>query len=278
MFVDKSGIAWITGEDGTFGYRTSGDPLKPELLFRSDENVTNTGNSGPGVPGDANDQPLDFLHHNSIRTSLTARRKGKAKIARSGPGQGGTGDVMAITEEDYLRPGCDGQGSLQTWQITKGRNSDGTRKLELLDLWTTELNELMSLRGRSPATVNCSAHWFDVDRGLVAQGWYDQGVRFLDISDPRKIRQVGYYATAGSFWAAYFAPSDPKREVVYGIDTAGGIDVLRIDRSRKSMRTVQAPTKGLAKAPAERYEPSQKYGMVCSLPGQQLLRRSGIKN
>jgi len=278
VFVDKAGIAWITGEDGTFGYRTTGNPLKPQLVFRSDENVTNTGNSGPGVPGNANESPLDFLHHNSMRTSLTARRKGKARIASSRPGVGGSGDVMAVTEEDYTRPGCDGQGSLQTWQITKGRNSDGTRKLELLDLWTTELNELLSLRGRSPATANCSAHWFDVDRGLVAQGWYDQGVRFLDISNPRKIRQVGYYATAGSFWAAYFAPSDPKRQVVYGIDTAGGIDVLRINRSKKALRTVRAPTKGLAKAPAARYQASKKYGMVCSLPGQQLLRRAGIKN
>ena len=103
-------------------------------------------------------------------------------------------------------------------------------------------------------------------------------MRFLDISNPRKIRQVGYYATAGTFWAAYFAPADPKRQVVYGIDTAGGIDVLRIDRSRKAMRTVRAPTRGLAKAPAARYEASRKYGMVCSLPGQQLLRRAGIKN
>lgn len=278
VFVDRDGIAWITGEDGTFGYRTTGDPLKPQLVFRSDENVTNSGNSGPSAPDDANGNPLDFLHHNSMRTALTARRQGAAKVGRSAAGLGGTGDVMAVTEEDYTRPGCNGQGSLQTWQITKDRNSDGSRKLELLDLWTTELNELLSLRGRSPATANCSAHWFDVDKGLVAQGWYDQGVRFLDISDPRKIRQVGYYATQGTFWAAHFAPSDPKRETVYGIDTAGGVDVLHIDRSAKGMRTVQAPTKGLAKAPAGRYQASQRFGMVCSLPGQQLLRRAGIKN
>ena len=49
---------------------------------------------------------------------------------------------------------------------------------------------------------------------MLAQGWYDQGVRFLDISNPRDIQQVGYYATTGTFWAAYFAPSDPS--IVYG--------------------------------------------------------------
>ena len=147
---------------------------------------------------------------------------------------------MAITEEDYTRPTCQGQGSLQTWQITGDHNSDGTTKLTLLDQWTTELNELADQTGRSPATILCSAHWFDESGGLLAQGWYDQGVRFLDVSDPRNIRQVGYWVTAGTFWAAYFAPTDPTGQTVYGLDVAGGIDVLHIDRSG-SQPAVSAP-------------------------------------
>ena len=227
--VDPSGIAWITGEDGTFGYRTDGDPLKPALVYRSDEDLINSGNSGPSLDGaSANDYPLDFLHHNSLRTSLALGKRKRPRTTRTR-----MGDVLAVTEEDYARPGCEGQGSVQTWQITGGHNSDGTVKLKMLDMWTTELNELASATGRSPATGNCSAHWFDENRGLLAQGWYDQGVRFMDISNPRDIRQVGYYASTGTFWAAYFAPSDPKREIVYGLDTAGGVDVLRIDRSGK---------------------------------------------
>ena len=85
-------------------------------------------------------------------------------------------------------------------------------------MWTTELNELANPTGRSPATGNCSAHWFDEQGGLLAQGWYDQGVRFLDISNPRDIKQVAYYATTGTFWAAYFAPLDPTHETVYALD------------------------------------------------------------
>ena len=117
--VDSRGITWVTGEDGTFGFDTT-DPLNPQLLLRSDENVTNTGG---GLPGDDGSGPLDFLHHNSLRI---------------------TDDTLAVTEEDYLKPGCDGQGSLQTWQITDEHNSDGSQKLKMLDLWTTELNELAS--------------------------------------------------------------------------------------------------------------------------------------
>jgi hypothetical protein len=343
VFVDRSGIGWITGEDGTFGYRTTGDPVHPELLYRSDENVTNSNNSGPSLDGaSANGYPLDFLHHNSIRTSIqlaprpaapaaalapaaggsTPKAKAKRKVGcaryrtarvrakclraaakaraackrkrsartraaclravtrRYGPApkakrgftprttQGGLGDVMAVTEEDYARPGCEGQGSLQTWQITDERNSDGTLKLKLLDMWTSELNELASATGRSPATGNCSAHWFDEDRGLLAQGWYDQGVRFLDISNPRDIRQVGYYATTGTFWVAYFAPTDPTRQIVYGLDTAGGIDVLRIDRSGKMpTRTVPASAVRAQLARTQTVAAkSPKWRFACAIP------------
>jgi hypothetical protein len=353
VFVDRSGIAWITGQDGTFGYRTDGDPLHPQLVYRSDENITNSGNSGPKSPETANSYPLDFLHHNSIRTSIqlaprlsttgagpaqsapassapasttipgrrVAKRNGcarfrtarlrsaclraaaraRAACRRKRPAraravclrtvdrrygraparkrarplamsprttQGGLGDVLAVTEEDYDRPTCNGQGSLQTWQITGDRNSDGSTKLKLLDLWTTELNGLATASGRSPATTNCSAHWFDEDRGLLAQGWYDQGVRFLDISNPRQIRQVGYYATTGQFWAAYFAPSDPTGQTVYALDTAGGIDVLHIDRTG-AMPTRQVPAAAVESQMRDRSRvsfASPKWGFACLVP------------
>ncbi|MEA2248558.1 MAG: hypothetical protein QOH46_3087 [Solirubrobacteraceae bacterium] len=263
--VDPSGIAWVTGEDGTFGYDTTTitDPLRPTLRYRSDPAVTNTGNSGPSLdPGSANGSPLDFLHHNSLRTGLSLRGTTVRKRA------GRAGNVLAITEEDYLRPGCNGQGSLQTWQITDETNADGTRKLALLDMWTTELNELMELEGRSnpagaPTTVNCSAHWFDEDRGLIAQGWYDQGVRFLDISDPRDIKQVGYFVSEGEYWAAYFAPSDAAREIVYGLNVAGGIDVIRIDRPNARGR-VRAPDREIRRGSAAR--PHPVFGFACPLP------------
>ena len=100
VFVDKSGIAWITGEDGTFGYRTTGDPLKPQLVFRSDENVTNTGNSGPSAPDDANGNPLDFLHHNSMRASR--QRHGHHRGGLHAPGLQRPG--LAADLEDHQEP------------------------------------------------------------------------------------------------------------------------------------------------------------------------------
>jgi hypothetical protein len=240
VFVDAQGIAWVTGEDGIFGYDVS-DPVSPKILYRSDENLVNSGNSGPSNPDEAQKGRLDFLYHNSMRLP---------------------GGYMAVTEEDYTRPGCNGQGSFQTLKITKDRNSDGTIKLAPKGFFTTELNELATQTGRSPATVNCSAHWFDYQKGLIAQGWYDQGVRFLDVRKPDTPKQVGFYATTGTFWGAYYAPLDRDKQIVYAVDTTSGIDVLRIDRG--SLKTVKAP----AKTPGNRsasFVPSQKFRYACPL-------------
>jgi hypothetical protein len=259
VHIDAAGIAWVTGEDGTFGYDVS-DPVNPVLNYRSDPSIRNTGG---GLPGDDGSSPLDFLHHNSLRTSIDVLPDGTVQPAA----QTGQGNVLAVTEEDYAKPSCEGQGSVQTWRITDQRNADGTIKLELLDMWTTELNELANLQGRSPATGNCSAHWFDEDNGLLAQGWYDQGVRFLDISNPRDIRQVGFYASTGTFWAAYFAPTDPERETVYGLDTTSGIDVLHIERGG-AMATKRRPASLSDLAAGRRWAvASPKWGFACPLPG-----------
>ena len=45
-------------------------------------------------------------------------------------------------------------------------------------------------------TTLCSAHYFDERGGLVAQGWYEGGTRFLDVTNPADIKQVGYWIPA----------------------------------------------------------------------------------
>ena len=138
----------------------------------------------------------DFIHHNSLRLR---------------------DDVLAITEEDF-GPGCRSAGTLQTWRISGGR------RLTPLDSFGVE-------RDRS-AQVLCSAHYFDESRGLIAQGFYEQGVRLIDARDPRSLRQVGYYLNRpGLFWGALFAPTDPAGSTVYALDHSRGIDVLALDRA-----------------------------------------------
>jgi FAD-dependent urate hydroxylase len=69
----------------------------------------------------------------------------------------------------------------------------------------------------------CSAHYFDVRDGLVAQAWYESGTRFLDVSDPSNIRQVGYWIPAKNVtWSAYYPPTDPTGQIVYRSVVSGG--------------------------------------------------------
>jgi hypothetical protein len=137
----------------------------------------------------------DFIHHNSLRLAP---------------------DVLAITEEDF-GDRCRRAGTLQTWSIGAGR------ELHPLDSFGVERD--------ASARVACSAHYFDSSNGLIAQGFYEQGVRLIDARDPRHLRQVGYYLSRpGLFWGALFASTDPTGSTVYGLDHSRGIDVLALDR------------------------------------------------
>ena len=142
------------------------------------------------------------IHHNSLRISER---------------------TLLVTEED-LRPGCRRAGSFQTWRIAPGG------RVRPLDRFGVE---------RDPgARLLCSAHYFDHRDGLVAAGFFEQGVRFLRVADPRRITQVGYYVPKRTMaWGTLYPPSDPAGEVVYVIDHARGIDVLALDR--RALRPVR---------------------------------------
>ena len=138
----------------------------------------------------------DLIHHNSQRLSR---------------------DVVAITEEAF-GVGCRGAGTLQTWRVS------GRRRMTPLDSFGVE-------RDRSSALL-CSAHYFDARDGLIAQGFYEQGVRLIDARRPGRLRQVGYYVSRpGLFWGALFAPTDPAGSTVYALDHSRGIDILALDRT-----------------------------------------------
>jgi hypothetical protein len=78
--------------------------------------------------------------------------------------------------------------------------------------------------------AGCSVHWFEEHEsfrngGLMALAEYDNGVRFLQITPEGKIVEQGYFQPLG------FETSSPKwapsGDIVYSIDYARGIDILR---------------------------------------------------
>jgi hypothetical protein len=85
------------------------------------------------------------------------------------------------------------------------------------------------------AIGDCSAHWFTVKGNIVALGNYEQGTRFVDISDPRNPQQVGYFrvpaqgtrGTPGEVVSSNTAAAYWHGSYVYVSDYARGIDVLK---------------------------------------------------
>lgn len=219
---DAEGNALVSGAGGVAAYNVK-DPENPKLVYRTDD----SSKSRYGIEPNDGSTLNDFIHHNSMRLT-------NSNIAAAGGDPAADSDVLAITEEDYTRPACEGAGSFQTWQIEKPE-AGGVRLARNLDRWDVEID---------PARQSlCSAHYFDVRGGLIAQGWYEQGTRFLDISDPADIRQVGFWIPNKNVtWGALYPPTDPTGEIVYALDNSRGIDVLRFDRPEpgQSLPTVVA--------------------------------------
>jgi len=95
---------------------------------------------------------------------------------------------------------------------------------------------------------------------MLGAGWYGQGLRLLDISDARDVRQVGYFRVTGttpgsganpssnSWDMEFFDPGRRNRDgarLIYLFDMSRGVEVLRLDdgagRSAR-MRSVTAPS------------------------------------
>ena len=222
---DGDGNALVSGMGGVAAYDVS-DPLNPQLVYRTDE--TSRSRYFQTLGNDDGSTVNDYIHHNSMRLK-------NSDIATSGGNPAADSDVLAVTEEDYTRPACRGAGSFHTWEIE--RAGRGARVARFLDRWDVEVD---------PSRQSlCSAHYFDARGGLIAQGWYEQGTRFLDVSDPRDIRQVGFWIPNKTLtWGALYPPTDPTGEIVYALDNSRGIDVIRIDRPEPGQRplaTVVAP-------------------------------------
>ena len=224
--VDAAGVAWVSGQGGIRGYWTSGrhrDPLSGKI-------ETATGcepvpYAGGGTPASAT--PTRFMH-NSWRD-----------VNASIPGVPGTkGMVLYATEENTVTD-CKAAGRLATYDLRGSLDGEGWRdiakthfRMRVLDTWHTE---------GAPGTSGCdSAHYFkELRPGLLVQAWYTQGTRFMDVSDPRHIRQIGYYRPDdANTWAAY-----PHDGYIYIADFQRGVDVIKFGGGTSSP-TIRAPLGG----------------------------------
>ena len=204
---DAQGRLWVTGSGGMAVYDAK-NPAHPRMLAY-------TGAAG------INEKNNQFNLHNSIHPP---------------------GNTLLMTEENYtdtntddseaVPGGCREQGRFETWDV---RNYGKGHAPSVVDKWTTEVSGAPFLTGNhAPVTVFCSSHWFTERKGVVADGWYEQGTRFLDTHDPSHIRQVGYWLPPNAVtWAAYWVTDN----IVYTADVGRGIDVLRVTLPKSGGKT-----------------------------------------
>jgi hypothetical protein len=237
--VDAAGVAWVSGEGGLRGYWTSGQHVNPLTgLLETATGCAPIPYAGAGTPASAT--PSRFMH-NSWRD---AER---------------TPDVVLGTEENVVSA-CATAGRFVAYDVSETLDGRGfapaTRKdarMRVLDTWTPE---------KQQGSTGCaSAHYFaSRGDGLTVNAFYDQGVRFLDVSDPSDIRQVGYFVNDDSnTWAAYW-----HRGYVFVADSGRGVDVLRFSGDPATAPAVTAPALP-ANAAALRFDRSV-FGGLCPLP------------
>jgi hypothetical protein len=240
---DAAGVLFVTGSGGIAIY-DGANPVTPRLLATSGRQ---------GVDPAVN----DFILHNSKHPA---------------------GSTLLVTEEDYLDDaqfppgGCNGQGKFQTWNISGYATG---REASLISQWKTEVSGTPFLTGnKAPVTVLCSSHWFTERKGIVANGWYEQGTRILDTRNPSKIRQIGYWLPPNAeTWGAYWITDS----IIYTADVARGIDVLQVRNATgvEPAPTVVAPipARWLGAGTSTSFAalgPSPTFGYVCLVPKDQL--------
>lgn len=232
VWSESATRVWATGSGGTAQLDVT-NPLSPVAKY--------------SMTTASNNQWNQFIHHNSMRLDAS---------------------TMLVTEEDWLQPQCQGiagqQGGFQTWAIP----ATSTGNLTFRDQWITELGYYVN--GGATATVTCSSHWFTFnDKKVVAVGWYDQGVRFLDVTNPSDIRQVGYWMRPSEGLGASAGLFHPQRnDIVYVPEYERGLDILQIDAGGAGAATVRAPIRREWITPGATFSfaPDPVYGYACLRP------------
>jgi hypothetical protein len=250
--VDPDGIAWVSGAGGVRGYRTRGehlDPLTGEVREATACDPIPYG--GGGTPSEAT--PSRFMHN--------AYRNPSARIpAEDDPEteeDETLGHVLYATEEN-ITSNCGTSGRFVTYDLRGTYGGEGWRdidqthfRMRALDTWTPQDAE--------GATACDSAHYFD-DRGdgILAYAFYGQGTRFLDVSDPQDIRQIGYYRPDdANTWAPYWHDG-----YVFVSDFTRGVDIIRFEGEPEDDPVAAPPVATTRSLPM-----SSTFGYLCPIVG-----------
>ena len=245
--VDAMGIAWVSGDGGVRGYWVTGrhrDPVSGKLKTATGCDPVPYAGGGTTL-GRYNTR--DGLMHNAWR-NLHSR------------------NVLYATEEVTGASSCAGFGRFAIYDLRGSYHGEGWRniakthyRMRQLSTWTPE---------KQAGSNGCdSAHYF-TDRGdeLLAGAYYTQGTRFLDVSDPRHPRQIGYFRpNDANTWAAYW-----HNGYVFIADFGRGIDIVKLagaaSRHASAAPTLTAPALPAGRAVSAVMHKDKLWSWMCANP------------
>ncbi|MFI0352742.1 LVIVD repeat-containing protein [Actinomadura sp. 9N407] len=214
--VDSSGVAWASGRGGVRGYHTTGRHYDP---VQKRHRVATAWDPVPYAGGGIDEATTNSsFMHNSYRAVGRTRDQGPD------PRKWGNGQTLIVTEETF-NEGCANDGLLVISSLKGSYGGQGWRstpekpfRLRTLGTWSVAGQE-----GSRSDTDDCSAHYFDIKNGILAQSYYTQGTRFIDVRDPTDPRQIAYFRPDDArAWAAYY-----HGDHIYVADHSRGIDILK---------------------------------------------------
>ena len=185
------------------------------------------------------------------------------------------GNVLIGTEEDFQS--CAEAGRIvavdltDSWGGEPAQNSTRTNPYRMKAL--SSFHPFLDTPETANPNLQCSAHYFEIRQSTLAAGWYGQGLRLVDVSDARDMRQVGYYRVTGTgtdnpssnSWDVAWYNDDPPKgkysrkgkrsrkathnsrsDYVYLMDMSRGIEVIRLKgggaKASARMKSVVAPS------------------------------------
>ena len=193
------GIAWVAGRGGIRGYATERrhrDPYQNRVRRATPFDPILVAGGGlewddPAVAGDNGvAQATMFMHNSGRPTDGSVRASGVKK-----------GNVLIGTEEDFTTP-CGASGRIVAADITDSLGGEPAQNSTRANPYRMKALDSFHPFLDTPETTNpalgCSAHYFEIEGRLLGAGWYGQGLRLVDISNARDLRQIGYYRVAGT--------------------------------------------------------------------------------